>query len=90
MRNFFILTLCAALASCATQEERALQQQRNIDKMIAIYGPACEKLGFQNNSDVWRNCILQLSAKDDFQNYGRAPTMINCFGHRGFSQCTAF
>ena len=78
------------LSGCATPEQRAVQQQQNIDRMISTYGPACERLGFQGNTDAWRNCILQLSAKDDYQYYSRSPSMINCINHRGFSQCTAF
>lgn len=90
MRFPILLPLLLALASCATPEQRALQQEQYIDTMITVYGTACEKLGFHRDTDVWRNCVLQLDAKDNFDRYSRSPTMINCFGRRGFSQCTTF
>lgn len=55
------------LAGCATPEQRA-------DQMIAMYGPVCDRLGFQRNTDGWRNCIVQQSAGDDANDaaYGSA------------------
>ncbi len=38
--------------------------EREIDEMVQIYGPACEKIGFNRNTDPWRNCIINLSQKD--------------------------
>jgi hypothetical protein len=70
------LTLLAALmlTACATPEQQAAQKQAEIDQMVRIYGPACAKLGYQPNSDQWRNCILHVSARDDMQrNIGYPP-----------------
>lgn len=47
--------------------------EREMDRMIAVYGPACERLGFSKNTDVWRNCVLNLSNKDDFEQYYAYP-----------------
>lgn len=57
------------LAACTTPEQRAANMQAEIDKMMQIYGPACSKLGYATNSDQWRNCVLQLSAKEDAERY---------------------
>jgi hypothetical protein len=83
MRAFMVLMLLSAIvAGCATTAERSAQLEREVDQMIQYYGPACEKLGYQSNSDPWRDCILRLSAKDSLENYMmRYP---NGFRYRGF------
>lgn len=63
----------ALLAACSTPAEQAAQLQRQMDNMMLIYGPACEKLGFVAQTDPWRNCILQLSTKDDIERYRGYP-----------------
>lgn len=92
MRLAAALVLFAALAACMTPAERAAQMEREVDEMIQIYGPACEKLGYTRDTDKWRDCVLGLSAKDDarYGRYDRRPTTTTCFGHRGFYQCTSF
>jgi hypothetical protein len=50
------------IPGCATPRQRAIRQQ-NIGWMIAVYGWACEKPGFQGRTGIWRNCVLQSSAK---------------------------
>ena len=75
------------LAGCATNEQRAAQMQAEIDHMIAVYGPACERLGYKSDDDKWRDCVLRLSSRDE-RRYGRYPTTTSCFGHRGFLNCT--
>lgn len=60
------------LAGCASPEQRAAKMQAEMDEMMRIYGPACAKLGYASNSDQWRDCVLQLSAKEDAQRYGNA------------------
>ncbi len=64
------LGLGLLLAACSTPEQRAAQLQADIDRMMVQYGPACTRLGFAVNSDPWRSCVLQLSAKDDAERYG--------------------
>jgi hypothetical protein len=62
--SMFIL-LAAMMAGCATPTEQAARASREVDRMMLVYGPACEKLGFRSNTDPWRNCIIGLSQKDD-------------------------
>ncbi len=86
----FCLAITAVLAGCATPAQRAARMEREVEDMIQVYGPACEKLGFQANTDQWRDCIIQLSTKNAYESYMRSPTSTTCFGHRGFYQCTGF
>jgi len=85
------LSICAlALAACATPAERSAQMQAEVDEMIQVYGPACEKLGFRKDSDQWRDCVLRLNARDERRRYTSYPVTTSCFGHRGFYHCTTF
>lgn len=81
----------AVLAGCATTtpEERAARVQRDVEAMIAVYGPACAKLGYTPESDGWRDCILRLNQRDATY-YASRPLTTTCIGHRGFYNCTAF
>ena len=90
MRTTTALTLALLLGGCATQAERAAQQQREVDEMIAVYGPACERLGYPNGSDQWRSCILTMDTKNAIARYRTSPTTTTCFGHRGFFNCSSF
>ena len=89
LRNGLMVLLLAALAGCMTQAERIAAEKAEIDEMIRIYGPACEKLGYAGDSDPWRDCILRLRAHDD-EKYRTRPTTTTCTGHRGFYHCTTF
>ncbi len=89
MRTFAVSVLMMFVAGCATQSERAAQVQRDVDDMIKVYGPGCEKLGYQADSDSWRDCIIKLAAKDNLERYSRDYS-INCIGHAGFFQCSRF
>lgn len=88
IRSFATALLVLVVAGCATQAERAAQVQREVEQMIQLYGPGCEKLGYKNDSDPWRECVLRLAQRDD--RYNRYPISTNCIGHRGFMQCTTF
>jgi len=68
-----LLLLALASAACSTPQERAAQKQAEMANTMAIYGPACSRLGYAVDSDQWRSCILSLSAKDEMQRYGPAP-----------------
>lgn len=57
------------LAGCTTPEQKAARMQAEMDRLMRSYGPACEKLGYSSNTDAWRNCVLQLSVRDDAQYY---------------------
>ncbi len=88
MRTVLYLATALLLSGCQTPAERAAQVQREVEQMIVVYGPGCERLGFQNGTDEWRQCVLRLSERDAY--YTRYPTTTSCFGHRGFYQCTTF
>jgi hypothetical protein len=88
MRIFLYLIAAAVLAGCATPAERAVQMQRQVDEMVVVYGPACEKLGYKWNSDQWRDCILRLDARDVYQR--GYPLTTTCIEQPGFMQCSNF
>lgn len=94
MRMLGVLVLVALFGGCVTTPaERAARAEREVDQMIRVYGPACDKLGYQQESDSWRDCILHMAVKDDLERYGRYnryPTTTHCFGHRGYFNCTTF
>ncbi|BAL25612.1 hypothetical protein [Azoarcus sp. KH32C] len=90
MRKALTLACVAVLVGCTTPAQRAAQIEREVDEMIAVYGPACEKLGYASDSDPWRDCIMRLNARDHFDRYSRMPTTTSCIGHRGFFNCTTF
>ena len=58
------------LAGCSTPEQRAANMQAEMNEMMAVYGPACTRLGYTANSDPWRDCVLQLSAKAEIARSG--------------------
>ncbi|MGZ3159206.1 MAG: hypothetical protein ACXU7D_06665 [Burkholderiaceae bacterium] len=74
MRTFIALSRLllpmALLSACATPAQEAAYAQHEMERTIAIYGPACEKLGYATNTDPWRNCVMQLGYKNDMQRYG--------------------
>lgn len=69
------------LAGCTTPQQQAANMQAEMDKMMLVYGPACSKLGYATNSDQWRGCVLQLSAKEDIERYGN-PSYFAAYGSR--------
>jgi hypothetical protein len=88
MRILSLSVLVMFVAGCATQAERAAQVQRNVDDMLAVYGPGCEKLGYRRDSDPWRDCVLRLATKDSIER--RDFTTTNCITSRGFITCNSF
>ena len=88
MRILFALACTLALAGCATQAERAAAVQRDVDDMLRVYGPGCEKLGYKADTDPWRECVLRLATNDRLE---RRDYMTHCFGSRGgFLHCNTF
>jgi hypothetical protein len=77
------------LAGCMTPAEQAARVQVEVDEMVRVYGPACDKLGFARDTDPWRECVLNLRARDDLR-YSTRPTTTTCVGHRGFYHCTSY
>lgn len=90
MRKLIFIAAVLGLAGCATPAERATLLLAEMDNMITIYGPACEKLGYKRDDDNWRDCVLHLSARDDERRYSRSTRTTSCFGSRGFVNCTTF
>ena len=88
MRALVISMAVLFVAGCATPAERAAQVQREVDEMVRVYGPGCEKLGFKAESDPWRDCVLRLASKDSLER--RDFTTTNCVGSRGFFHCSTF
>jgi hypothetical protein len=88
MRALAVSILMLFVASCVTQAQRAAQVQREVEEMIGVYGPGCEKLGFKTDSDQWRDCVLRLATKDKLER--RDFTTTNCVGSRGFFHCSTF
>ncbi len=83
MRTFIIaMATMASLAACSTPAEQAASAQRDIDHKVAVYGPACDKLGYTANSDQWRNCVLQLSGEQEARSYASYPYYP--YHYRGF------
>ena len=88
MPRWILIAALLGLAGCATTAERAAQWQAEVDNMIQVYGPACEKLGYKRDEDKWRDCLQRLAAWDE-RKYSRPPTTTSCFGHRRFFNCTS-
>ncbi|MDB5959214.1 MAG: hypothetical protein JWP59_508 [Massilia sp.] len=74
-----LLTLCG----CSTPQERAQKQQAEMDQMIVEFGPACEKLGYAVRSDPWRNCVVQLAAKNAVGRGGVSTSIFGSWGNWG-------
>ena len=88
MRAFVVTLLIVFLSGCATQAERAAAIEREVDDMIQVYGPGCEKLGYKAESDAWRDCVLRLATKTSLER--REIRTTNCIGSRGFFNCSSF
>lgn len=81
MRQLIIVAASALLlAGCTTPQERAARMQADMDRIIVEYGPACTRLGYQANSDGWRNCLLQLNTNDEIIRYGNSSRFYGGWG----------
>ncbi len=87
MRYGLAVLLLFLLQGCATPEERAARVQAEVDEMIKVYGPGCEKLGYAKESDPWRQCILRLATRQD---YRTRPSTTTCTGYQGFYNCVTY
>jgi len=65
-----MIAAAVAMAGCATTAEQAARMERDMESYIQIYGPACQKLGYQQDTDPWRNCVLRLVMYDGYWRYG--------------------
>jgi hypothetical protein len=89
MKQYLTLLFALLLFGCMTPEEHAAKVKLEVEEMIKVYGPGCEKLGFTKETDQWRECVLRLQKRDD-DRYRTRPTMTTCVGHRGFYNCTSY
>jgi hypothetical protein len=90
MRAFALSAVILLLSGCATQADRAAAMQSEVDDMIKVYGPACERLGYKNDTDPWRDCVLRLANKDSVERARHEAVFTNCIRTRGFFQCSTF
>lgn len=81
----FTVASACCLLGCATPEERAMKEQAEMERMMAVYGPACTQLGFAANSDPWRNCVVQLAERDGVRRGGVSTSIFGGFGSGGRS-----
>ncbi len=89
MKHIILPILAILLLGCETSADRAARVKAEVEEMVRVYGPGCEKLGYTKDSDPWRECILHLKASDDLR-YSTRPTTTTCVGHRGFYNCTTY
>lgn len=77
-----VLALTLGLAACTTPQERAQRMQAEMAELMVVYGPACTRLGFGEGSDPWRQCVLQLSTREELRQVGSGPGYYGHFGRR--------
>jgi hypothetical protein len=75
--QILILASILCLFGCSTPQEQAAKQQADMDRMIGEFGPACYQLGYPANSDQWRDCVMQLAARNGA---GRSGVSTSLFG----------
>lgn len=61
MRNILLLSLILFLAACATPEQRGAYMANHIEK---TFGPTCKAMGYQPDTDKYRDCKLSLFNAD--------------------------
>ena len=90
MRKMILIFAVLGLAGCAlTPEQQAAAVKADVDRMIATYGPGCDRLGYKSGDDKWRDCVLRLAQREERRYYNR-PLHTSCWGHRGFYHCSTF
>lgn len=83
------LRVLGLLFGCASQAERAAAVTRDVDDMVRVYGPGCERLGYKSDTDAWRDCVLRVATRDDIE--WRELMTTTCLGRRrSFVNCGAF
>ena len=89
LRFALMILLLATLPGCMTQAQRAAAAQADVEDMVKVFGPACEKLGYAKDTDTWRECILRLRTQEDLR-YRNRPTSTTCVGQSGFYNCYSY
>ena len=80
MAKYAVVAMTLTLAACSTPQQRAERMQAEMAELMTIYGPACSRLGYAQNSDQWRHCVLQLSTREELRHTG--PSYYGGFGPR--------
>lgn len=57
---YFCLIAVFAVGCATTPEQRHAYAQREAARLKAAHGETCEKLGYQPETDRWRDCLLEL------------------------------
>jgi hypothetical protein len=54
----YMLSLILSIVGCTSNPVAEQNQATKLmEYKIQVYGPACEKLGFEHDTDSWRECI---------------------------------
>jgi len=89
MRTIAILAALSIVVGCASTTERAAAVSRDVEDMISVYGPGCERLGYTANTDGWRECVLRLATNDRIEQIDLMTQ--SCLGpRRGLWRCGGF
>lgn len=72
MYKFLLLSLIVLLAGCATPEQRGAYIAEHIER---TFGPTCKAMGYQPETDKYRECKLSLFNADT-QRTGAAAAAI--------------
>jgi len=57
-RAIHLVSLISILAGCVSNPIAEQNQATKLmEYKIQVYGPACEKLGYEKDTDAWRECI---------------------------------
>jgi hypothetical protein len=61
MGKLILLSLIFSIVACATPEERGASMAKHIER---TFGPTCKEMGFQPDTDKYRECKLSLFNAD--------------------------
>lgn len=83
-----VIGVLAGALGCASTQERSAMMQREVEEMIQVYGPACERLGYKRDDDKWRDCVVNLSSRAELRHSRYRTT--TCIGDGWLLNCSAF
>jgi hypothetical protein len=63
-----LLLVIVLLTGCATQT-----REQHAARMVAKASPYCEAIGYQKNSDPWKECVLSVMKTMAVQPRSRGP-----------------
>lgn len=83
MRYLLIVLLLAGCATPLTPDQRAQRLADETNKLIAKFGPACERIGLAPASDSWANCVVKLSQEEEAENAASRAAWANALKSYG-------